>query len=198
MNISKLTCVTVVALGLGAANGCSKGSSTSESPGASQGSEATPAEPSESGRNAALTDGEIVQILATVDNGEIAQAQVALTKTSTPQVRDFANMMISQHTTSKQRASDLATQTKIVPSPSAQANQLQTKGAKMLETLNAADPSDFDKMYIQSQIDQHKEVLEMLNDKLIPAAKDPTLKQQLTETQNMVQHHIDQAEKISS
>jgi putative membrane protein len=191
MKISKLSCVTAVALGLAASSGCSKGSSASESPGASQGSEATPAEA------ATLTDGQIANILATVDNGEIEQAQVALTKTSNPQVRDFANMMVNQHTTSKQQATQLSEQTKIIPSPSPQANKLQTNGAQLLEKFNAANPTDFDKLYIEAQIDQHKEVLELLNDKLIPAAKDPQLKQQLSATQNMVQHHIDQAEKIS-
>jgi putative membrane protein len=196
MNMSKLGYVTAIAIGL-AASGCSKGSSASESPGASQGSEATPPETSETGKNAVLTDGQILQILAAVDNGEIEQAQVALTKTSNPPVRDFANMMIEQHTASKQHADQLASQTKIIPSPSARANKLQTDGSHMLEKLNAADPSDFDKLYIEAQIDQHKDVLEMLNDKLIPAAKEPMLKQQLTTTQNMVQHHIDRAKQIS-
>jgi putative membrane protein len=189
MKISKLSCVTAVALGLAVSTGCSKGSSASE-PGASQGGEATPAE-------ATMTDGQITQILANVDKGEIDQAQVALTKTANPQVRDFANMMIEQHTTSTKQATQLAEQTKIIPSPSPEANKLQTKGAQTLEKLNAADPSDFDKIYIEAQIDQHKEVLELLNDKLMPAAKDPALKQQLSATQNMVQHHIDQADKIS-
>jgi putative membrane protein len=195
MSRTKLSCVTLIALGL-AAGGCSKGSESNDAPGASQGGEATPAEMSGSDKSAALTDGQIMQILATVDDGEIQQAQVALAKTSNPQVRSFADMMINQHTSDKQQGQALSAQTKADPAPSAQANKLQTKAAQMLEKLNGTEPSDFDKIYIQGQIDQHKEVLNMLNDKLMPAAKDPMLRQQLTAAQSMVQHHIDMAQQI--
>jgi putative membrane protein len=192
MNLSKLCCVTLVALGLAASNGCSKGSSASDAPGASQGSEATPGETD----NGKPTDGQIAQVLANVDDAEVQQAQLALTKTSNPQVRDFANMMIEQHTSSKQQAAQLATQANINPSPSPIANKLQTKASKTLEKLNAADPSDFDNTYVKAQIEQHKDVLDLLNDKLIPAATDPMMQQQLTTTKAMVQHHIDAAEQI--
>ena len=47
----------------------------------------------------------------------------------------------------------------------------------MLDKLNAADPSEFDKIYVQAQIDQHKDVLDLVNDKLVPAAKDPPHRQ---------------------
>ncbi|HET6336724.1 MAG TPA: DUF4142 domain-containing protein [Polyangiales bacterium] len=188
MNLTKLSCVTLVALGLAA--GCSKGSSSSEAPGASQGSEATPAE------SGMLTDGQIVGVLAAVDDGEIQQAQVALTKTSNTQVRTFADMMITEHQMSKQRAAALMADNKIDPAPSGPSNKLKTKGAATLDKLNAADPKDFDSMYIEVQGDQHKEVLELLNEKLIPSAKDPMLQQQLTATKTMVQHHIDMADKI--
>jgi putative membrane protein len=188
MNLTKLSCVTLVALGLAA--GCSKGSSSEEAPGASQGNEATPEE------SGALTDGQIVGILANVDDGEIQQAQVALTKTSNTQVRTFADMMITEHQASKQKAAALMAQSNIDPAPSAPSNKLKTDGAALLDKLNAADPKDFDAMYLEAQVDQHKEVLAMLNDKLIPSAKDPMLKQQLTSTKAMVQHHIDMADKI--
>jgi putative membrane protein len=195
MRRTQLSCVTLIALGL-AAGGCSSGSSSSEAPGASQGGEATPAEMSESGKSAALTDGQIMQILATVDEGEIQQAQVALTKSSNTQVRAFADMMVGQHTTAKQQGQSLSAQTKVDPAPSPVANKLQSDAGKTLDKLNGADPSDFDKMYVKAQIKQHKDVLDLINDKLMPAAKDPMLKQQLTATQSMVQHHIDMADKI--
>ncbi len=196
MNFSKLSCVTLVALGLAATNGCSKGSSSSEAPGASQGSEATPAEMPDHEMSNAFTDGQIAQVLTNVDEAEVQQAQLALTKTNNPQTRDFANMMIEQHTASKQQAAQLASQANINPTPSQIANKLQTETSKTLEKLNTADPSDFDEMYVKAQIAQHKEVLDLLNDKLIPAAKDPMLRRQLATTKAMVKHHIDAAEKI--
>jgi putative membrane protein len=188
MNLSKLSCVTLVALGL-AAGGCSKGSSN-EAPGASQGSEATPAESS------GLTDGQIAGILSTVDDGEIQQAQVALTKTNNTQVRNFADMMINEHQMSKQKTAQLLAQTKVNPAPSAPANKLKTNASEMLDKLNGADPNRFDQMYIEGQIEQHKQVLEMINDKLMPSAKDPMMQQQVSAAKSMVQHHLDMADKI--
>jgi putative membrane protein len=182
-------------LGLAAVGGCSKDSSSSSQPAASQGDEATPPEAMTQG-TAALNDDQIMAILDSVDTGEIEQAQIATTKASDPRVRDFATQMITEHTKSKQKGAQLASQLGITPTASHYSQELQTKGSKMLEKVRAADSTKFDSIYMKGQIQQHQEVLNLLSDKLLPAASDAQLRQMLVEAQTMVQHHLDEAKQI--
>lgn len=191
--------MSLAVIGLIALTGCSKDSESSAAPGASQGSEASPAEgPQRSGKMAALTDGQIMQVLANVDSGEIEQAQVALSKSTSPAVRQFAQHMVDQHTQSQQDAQQLSAETKIIPSPSDPANEVHTKGSNVLDKLNNADATSFDKTYIQAQVQQHQDVLKMLNEKLIPSASSPELRNTLEKTKSMVQQHIDMAKQIQA
>jgi len=193
--LKNLTSLAVV--GLVAFTGCSKDSGSSTAPGASEGSEATPAESTQkSGKMTSLTDGQIMQVLANVDSGEIEQAQIALSNATSPAVREFAQHMVDQHTQSKQDAQQLSAQTKIIPSPSEPADEVHTKGSMVLDKLKSADAASFDSTYIQAQAQQHQDVLKMLNEKLIPSASSPELRDALQKTKSMVQHHIDMAKKI--
>jgi putative membrane protein len=186
-------------IGLIVWTGCSKDSGSSAAPGASQGSEASPAEgPQRSGKMVALTDGQIMQVLANVDSGEIEQAQVALSKSTSPAVRQFAQHMVDQHTQSQQDAQQLSAETKIIPSPSDPATEVHTKGSNVLDKLNSADATSFDKTYIQAQVQEHQDVLKMLNEKLIPSASSSELRNALEKTKSMVQQHIDMAKQIQA
>jgi putative membrane protein len=198
MNVlNNLTSLAVV--GLVALTGCSKDSASSAAPGASEGSEAAPAENAQkSGKMTALTDGQIMQVLANVDSGEIEQAQIALSKATSPAVREFAQHMVDQHTQSKQDAQQLLAETKIIPSPSEPADEVHTKGSQVLDKLNSADAASFDSTYIHAQVKQHEDVLKLLNDKLIPSASTTELRDALQKTKSMVQHHIDMAKKIEA
>jgi putative membrane protein len=198
MNVLKnLTSLAVV--GLVAFTGCSKNSGSSSAPGASEGSEATPPESAQkSGKVMALTDGQIMQVLANVDSGEIEQAQIALSNATSPAVREFAQHMVDQHTQSTQEAQQLSTQTKIIPSPSEPADEVHAKGSKVLDKLKSADAGSFDSVYIQAQLQQHQDVLKMLNEKLIPSASSTEVRAALQKTKSMVQHHIDLAQKIGA
>jgi len=202
MNVrNNLTSLTVV--GLVALTGCSKDSGSSAAPGASEGSEAAPAEGAHqsgkmTGKMTALTDGQIMQVLANVDSGEIEQAQLALSKATSPAVREFAQHMVDQHTKSKQDAQQLLTETKINLAPSEPADEVHTKGSQVLDKLKSADAASFDSTYIQAQVKQHEDVLKLLNDKLIPSASTSELRDALQKTKSMVQHHIDMASKIAA
>jgi putative membrane protein len=197
MRMLKVCSVVVTLVGISSIIGCSKdGSSSNAEPGASQGNEAPPAPATGTVPMTKLTDGQIAQIVAAVDSAEIEQAQLALSKTQTPDVRAFATHMVDQHTASKQTGEQLASQAGLTLAQSPKSEEMGVRGTQMLERLKAADASNFDKTYIDGQIEEHAEVLTMLDDQLIPAVTQPTLRDHLTNARGMVQQHLDQARKI--
>jgi putative membrane protein len=196
MHILKSLSLLGVVVGCVVTIGCSKDSSTSESPGASQGNEAPPVPATGTVPMTKLSDGQIAQIVATVDTGEIEQAQVALQKTNDTNVRAFATQMVDEHTAAKQAGAQLASQSSMTLAESPKATELQSKSQQMVEKLKQADATSFDKTYIDGQVEQHAAVLKMLDDQLLPAVTQPALRDHLNTARGMVQHHLEEARKL--
>lgn len=197
MSLRKTSSMSVVLVAL-AITGCSKGSSSAEQPGASQGNESPPAPATGTVPQTKLSDGQIANIVATVDTAEIEQAEVALQKATDPGVRAFATHMVDEHTASKQAGAQLASSANLTTADSPKSIELKAKGEKMLEKLNETDAANFDATYTDGQIEQHAEVLKMLEEQLIPAVTLPALREQLTTARSMVQRHLDQARQLKN
>lgn len=186
----------VVLFGVGICSGCSKDGATEPAPAATQGSEEPPVPATGSVPMTKLSDGQIAQILAAVDDAEIEQAQLALEKATDPGVRGYASHMIDQHTIAKETGARLAAQSGWQLAESPKAQELQVKGKKMLEQLKAADANNFDITYLHSQEEQHAEVLTLIKDQLQPAVSDPTLRDHLATARAMVSDHLDKAKAL--
>jgi putative membrane protein len=143
-----------------------------------------------------LTDAQILYITDTINSGEVDQATVAKQKAKSPAVKKFANQMIAQHKQAKQQGQTLAKQTKLDPTDSASAAEAARKGTQTLDSLRAADPESFDRVYMESQVTQHQDVLDDLDKHLIPSASNAKLKAELQKSRTMVDSHLTQAKKI--
>jgi putative membrane protein len=194
---------TMTLLAAASTNCSSKGPDESSAPAASQGGEATPAEAAgptpehvATTPPAALNDAEIAKITDTVDSAEIEQANVASSRASHASVKQFAEHMIAQHTASKQKGADLVHKKGVTPVASTVSGNLQRDTMQMIEKLKAADTTSFDATYIAGQIEEHQQVLQLLNSQLIPSATDADLKSLLIDARAMVEQHIAEAKSI--
>ena len=64
------------------------------------------------------------------------------------------------------------------------------------DALNVGTGGDFDKAYIAAQIKGHQQVLDTINDKLLPNVKDERLKAYLLEIKPTVEQHLRQAKQL--
>lgn len=197
MRMLNLCLSLLLALGLGVSSGCSKSGEASEpQPGASQGNEAPPAPATGTTPLTKLSDGQIAEILTTVDTGEIQQAKVALNKTSNADVRTFATQMVDEHTKAKEAGAQLVAQASLTPAESPISTNLRANSDKVIERLNAADAASFDQTYISAQVDQHAEVLKLIDDQLLPGASETPLRDHLTTARGLVQRHLEHAQRL--
>lgn len=198
MNTRKTSASIVAVLALASLMACSKDAEEPQSqPGASQGDESPPTtDPKPTEWGTAMTDGQILEALSAVDTAEIEQAQVALSKAQSPRVREFATHMIEQHSASMRQGEQIASAHGLMRSESAVSLNLKPKAAEILQTLNTSDPANFDHAYMMSQIQQHEEVLELLTERIVPAASSEPVRQLATKAQAMVQQHLEQARTI--
>lgn len=146
----------------------------------------------------ALTDGQIVRIMETIDTGEIEQAEIALDKSIDQDVVRFSAQMVRDHAESKRKAERLAEETAMTLEPSPVVDQLVKQSDDWVRALKdaAADPEQFDVFYINGQVAQHSNVLALLEIRLLPNAIDEQLKAYLGDARAMVNDHLEDAKEL--
>jgi len=147
-------------------------------------------EPSE--RSSKLDDAEIVAITAAANGAEVDQGRLARQKAKDPRVRDFGSMMVDHHGQAIQEQEKLSLQA----TQSEESKRLQDDARDALESLKGKRGKEFDRAYLQLQIDEHRKVLRTLKEQLLPAAKDSQLKAYLENLEPKVESHLAQAERL--
>jgi putative membrane protein len=133
-----------------------------------------------------------VTLAASSDMFEIESSKVALQRSTNADIKHFAQMMIDAHTkTTKTLKGLIAGAGQNLSPPTALPTDLQSK----LDTLSSVSPADFDKTYIQDQIDGHQSALNVMQ----RYAKDgdvESIKQFAASTAPVVQQHLTMAKKL--
>lgn len=145
----------------------------------------------------ALTDGQIIKVLSTANNGEIMQANAALPKLQNPQVRAYAQNMLTEHSNNDQKAQALANRLQLMAQVSNTSNALQNDSNMVVSKLNQSTTA-VDKAYMKSQVMVHEKVLRTIDNQLIPNAKNPELQSMLVQTRSAVAMHLQMAKQMMS
>ncbi len=161
-------------------------------------SSTTTAEPPAKPVEKPLTDGEIVQVTSTANNGEIEMATLATKNATSADVKGFAAMMITQHRDMETKGKALAAKAKITPADNDAATSLKSDVASVVSSLKTQKGKDFDKAYIESQVKAHRDVLNLFDNKLLPNAQNGELKTLLTDARSHVAAHLAKAEEIQT
>jgi putative membrane protein len=119
------------------------------------------------------------------DMFEIQSSQLAASRATNPAIKDFANMMVKDHTDSSQKVKDAAAKANIQP-----ASALDKSHQKMLDDLKKASADKFDKMYLDDQGKAHREALS-LHQKYAKSGDNADLKAAAAQIAPVVQSHID-------
>lgn len=157
------------------------------------------AQMSDTGMSAApasgLSDPNIVYLLDRANMTDSAGGSIASTKGTSSEVRDFGKRMMRDHHDLRKQGSDLAA--KLGVTPAAPANDtMPAHMDKMMSSLNgAAKGKDFDKVYIDGEVETHKAVLEMATNAM-NAAQNAELKNLIQKAAPLLQAHLDMAQSI--
>lgn len=143
-----------------------------------------------------LKDGQIVKIMAVVHTAEIDQARLAEYKTKNAHVSVFAGRMIGHHAQMKRQAEVLLANENIKSSRSSLSVDLSRKTKSILDSLKRARGAEFDSLYAGAQIEQHQIVYDMLDEQLIPDARNSLLVTHLEGVRSTVGEHLREAKTL--
>lgn len=141
------------------------------------------------------TDANIVAILDEANMADSAAGAVAAVKGTSASVRDFGKRMMRDHHALRAQGEALAKKLKVTPTPPSDDSTV-ADSQKNLDNMNStAKGKDFDKAYIDHEVDYHKAVLETVT-RAMGQAQSTELKNLIQKAAPAITAHLDLAESI--
>ena len=188
--LAALACAALVALPMA---GCASDNATStQAAGTSAQAAGTTAR---STSQADLSDGEILGVVKMANEAEVMTSQVAVQKAMAPEVRDFAQQMIDSHSEADQKVDQTAAAEE-PPSESVLAATIADEAKARIETLYAQTGPEFDRAYVEAQLKMHQEVLDTIENELLPDTENPEVRQLLETLREDVKQHLAKTEQL--
>lgn len=158
----------------------------------------------------AMDDAAIFAMLEKANTAEIELGDLASRMGQSAEVKELGKTFAAAHTQARQKARDLATKIGVKPSTamdpmkdmkdhpadSAKKNYPKESHEAGLGRLKGLKGTEFDVAFIAKEIEHHQRMIEAVDNKFIPAAKNAELKQLLTELKPSLQSHLDQARAL--
>ena len=141
------------------------------------------------------TDENIVALLDEANVADSSAGAIAATKGTAAAVRDFARRMERDHHQLRAQGAALAKKLNLTPSAPSD-DPVQPMAQQETNTLNStAKGKDFDKAYIDAEVNAHKAVLDLAT-KAAAQTQNAELKNLIQKAAPIIQGHLDKAESI--
>jgi putative membrane protein len=143
------------------------------------------------------TDAQILAFASAANKGEIAEGKLAETKATNPKVKAFARQMVTDHSAMLAEGNSFAKKNSITPDTTKDDVQDLQKDAhsELQDMTSKAKGKDWDKDFVDKEIDGHKKVLEKIQT-FQSSTQNPQLKEMLSKAQTKVQSHLDKAQAL--
>lgn len=147
------------------------------------------------GTDGPMRDSDIFASLTASNAGEVTLGQLAQERATDAEVKEFANMMVTDHNAMNEEVHQVAQQLNLTSQVGDRAEDVVDNSNEWAEDLRDETGADFDKKYMDIMVEAHENTLEMLD-----RAASSTTTQQLTTSINnarpKVQAHLDRAKQI--
>jgi putative membrane protein len=144
------------------------------------------------------SDPEIAAIVVTANQVDIDAGKLAESKASSNEVKDFAKLMVTDHTGVNKSATELVQKLKVTPKSNATSESLQKGGDDNLAALKKLSGKAFDKAYVDHEVVYHQAVLDAVDQTLIPSAQNAELKALLVKVRPAFVAHLEHAKKLQA
>jgi len=144
------------------------------------------------------TDPQIAAIVVTANQVDIDAGKLAKSKAKDKEVRQLAQMMITDHSGVNKSATALVKKLKVTPEPNDTSKSLKQGGDDNLANLKKLKGKEFDKAYVDHEVAYHQAVLDAVDKTLIPSAKNEELKALLVKVRPAFVAHLEHAKQVQS
>jgi putative membrane protein len=142
-----------------------------------------------------LDDSQIAAAVVAFDQGEIQEALFAQSESESAPARRFAAHLLTSYQDMLTNSQMNFSRAHLTASDSAVSVQLQGDGRTLLTRLQSIHGGDFDREYIEGQIEAHRHALGLI-DEMFPNVKSPQLDADLRDVRSKVYDYLREAEAV--
>lgn len=143
-----------------------------------------------------LSDVEIAHAAYTADDLDIAYAKIALDKSKSTAIREFAQLMIKDHTAANEAALALVKKLGVTPKGNAFSQTLVKNGEAKKSELGGLSGAAFDRAYAQNELAYHRVVVQTVADQWIPTIQNSEFKKFMIDANDIFKVHLSHAEHM--
>jgi putative membrane protein len=143
-------------------------------------------------------DAQIAGIVVAANTVDIDAGKLAQKTSKDKEVKAFAKQMVTDHSGVNKQATALVKKLKVTPQDSELSKSLKQGGADNIAKLKPLKGKDFDKAYIDHEVEYHQAVIDALDKTLIPSAQNPELKETLEKVRPAFVAHLDHAKQLQA
>jgi putative membrane protein len=140
----------------------------------------------------------VVAIILAANNTDLSYARLVPARSSNPEVKAFAQRMLTDHTLLNARINDIAMRDRITAEDNAVSLDFRDHSAARRDILRELEGAKFDSTYIANEVQYHQELLDAISGILIPSTKSGELRDFVTSLRPAVSAHLAHAEQIRS
>lgn len=144
------------------------------------------------------TDAQIAHIVVTANTIDIDAGTDAASKGQHADVKKFGQMMVTDHSGVNKKAGDLAAKLSLTPEDNPTSQSMTTAGQAAAQALVGKTGADYDKAYIANEVTYHQNLLDAIDNALLPNAQNAELKSLLEQTRPAVVAHLERAKQIQT
>jgi putative membrane protein len=128
--------------------------------------------------------------LSEANLAEVEAGKIAAQKAANPEVKKFGEKMVAEHTKMVEEGKQLAQKKGVKPDEG-----VDGKHKKNLADLNKKSGADFDREYMEQQVQDHEGALKLVQN-VAKDAKDGDIKAMAQKAEPHVKGHLDEARKL--
>lgn len=138
-----------------------------------------------------LTDQEFTKKASETDVAEIGLGQLAAQKASSPQVKQFGQKMVEDHTMSRKMLAQIAA-SKNLPV----VNEMDAKHKELYDKLQGLQGAQFDQVYMKNMVAGHEKAIKLYQQQA-QHGSDPALKDFAAKSLPTLNQHYQHAQQIA-
>jgi putative membrane protein len=142
------------------------------------------------------SDAEIAHIVVTANTIDVEAGELARSKASNAEVRQFGEKMVSDHNGVNEQAGALAGKLNLTPADNATSQALKSAAGETRQRLEGLSGDAFDRAYIENEVAFHQNVLDAIDNTLIPSAQNAELKALVEQVRPAIDGHLKMAQRL--
>ncbi len=149
--------------------------------------------PVQAQQSAKLNDPTIVAIFDAANTWDVETGTLAEKRGSTKDIRDFAAMLVRDHTMVRQQGRDLAKKLGVTPTPPKNFGMAKDHAAAV-KALKKKSGKAFDRAFLAHEVAYHQAVIDAVTTTLLPALQNQEVKDLVTKVAPAFKAHMEAAQ----